>query len=93
MPVGVRAPCSDVASAVRAIDISGGAHHFLGVSVEGVCGVVKSTGHPDVLAMLPVDGAAAGDGFAGALRRLHEQRPQTALVKAPAQTERVFRPR
>ena len=80
MPVGVRAPSSDVASAVRAIDISGGAHHFLGVSVEGVCGVVKSTGHPDVFAMLPADGAAAGDGFVGALRRLHEQRPQTALV-------------
>ena len=80
MPVGVRAPAADVASAVRALDISGGAHHFLGVSVEGVCGIVQSTGHPDVLALLPADGAPDSEGFVGSLRRLHEQRPQTALV-------------
>ena len=35
---------------------------------------------PDALALLPAAGAPSDADFVGALRRLHEQRPQTAMV-------------
>ena len=69
MPVGLRASVDDAAAALRAHSLASSAHHFLGVSAEGVCGIVRSTGNPDVLlllsATLPPD-TAAGDAAAAA---------------------------
>ena len=41
MPVGLRAAFDDAAAAHRAHSLASSAHHFLGVSAEGVCGIVR----------------------------------------------------
>ena len=79
MPVGLRGPTADVASVLRAIDVSGGEHHFLGVSAEGVCGIVKSKGNPDVIAVLDAHNSAAED-LDAALSCMHAARPATSLM-------------
>ena len=82
MPVGVRAPATGYETAIKAIETSCGPHHFLGVSAEGVCGVVKSTGNPDVIAVL---GAGQGEGataesLSEAIASVHRQRPTTSIM-------------
>lgn len=90
MPVGLRAPAGHAASAVAAMDMTAGKHHFLGVSAEGVCGVVQSTGNPDVIAVLGADAAPEGgvaNGAGGAppslssvLATMHKQKPTAAIM-------------
>ena len=48
MPAGLRAMVDDTSAAVQAMVFTGGAHSFLGVSGEGVCGIVQTSGNPDV---------------------------------------------
>jgi len=79
MPVGLRGPTRDVASVLHSIDISGGEHHFLGVSAEGVCGIVKTKGNPDVVAVLSADDAGA-QSLDAALSSVHAARPTTSLM-------------
>lgn len=65
MPVGLSSPANSDAWALKAIELSSQAHHFLGVSAEGVCGIVESSGNNDVVAMLTpskVRPATAGSG-------------------------------
>ena len=79
MPVGVRAPASEPAAAMKAIETSCGPHHFLGVSAEGVCGVVKTTGNPEVIAVV---GASANGGtvLTEAVSAVHRQRPTASIM-------------
>ena len=82
MPVGARVPATDSSAVHHAIETSSGTHHFLGVSTEGVCGVVKSTGNPDVIAVI---GADRGEGsksarLSAAMASVHRQRPASALM-------------
>ena len=83
MPVGVRAPATEPDAAMRAIETSAGPHHFLGVSAEGVCGVVKSTGNPDVIAVIGAahaDGGASSNSLNDALNSVHLKRPSASLM-------------
>ena len=80
MPVGLTVPASDAAGVLKAIDVTGGANHFLGVSAEGVCGVVQSTGNPDVIAVF--EAGTGGEGAAKALASVHKERPSTSLMIA-----------
>ena len=52
MPVGLSASADSAAWILKAVELAGEAHHFLGVSAEGVCGIVESSGNPDVVAMV-----------------------------------------
>ena len=84
MPVGLRAPAEDVGSLLRALETSKGHHHFLGVSSEGIVGIVESTGNPDVLAVLSPPTAAAAAAAAASLshglQQLHKRRPSASLM-------------
>ena len=80
MPVGLSGPSGDVASILRALDISGGEHHFLGVSAEGVCGVVKSTGNRDVLSVISAGEGGNAQSLDAALTSVHAARPATSLM-------------
>ena len=82
MPVGLRSSATNTAAVLRALEISNGEHHFLGVSSEGVCGIVRSTGNPDALAILaaPAADPAAAAAVGAALGAVHRQRPEASLV-------------
>ena len=82
MPVGVRVPATDSSAVIKALETGSGTHHFLGVSTEGVCGVVKSTGNPDVIAVVVAgegEGASAQQ-LSEAMASVHRQRPSAALM-------------
>lgn len=82
MPVGVRVPVTAPFAAIKAIETSCGPHHFLGVSAEGVCGVVQSTGNPDVIAVLGAGQGEGGDaaGLTDAIMAVHRSRPASAIM-------------
>ncbi|KAL1514553.1 hypothetical protein AB1Y20_003649 [Prymnesium parvum] len=86
MPVGLSAPASSDAWVLKAIELSARAHHFLGVSAEGVCGIVESSGNPDVVAMV-TSSQADGKALCAAIERLHRARPATALMAECAAEE------
>ena len=51
-PTGMSAAASEAADVLDALDKSGSGHRFLGVSSEGLCGIVESTGNADTHAVL-----------------------------------------
>ena len=79
MPVGLSAPANCDAWVLKGIELSGESHQFLGVSAEGVCGIVHSSGNPDVLAVLTPVGSGVQEAAAAA-ERVHGARPQAALM-------------
>ena len=59
MPVGFEAPAGAAAAAVGAITLTARPHPFIGVSKEGVAGVVHTLGNKDCHAIVAGDGALA----------------------------------
>ena len=86
MPVGLRASVDDAVVAVQAIPPTGVAHSFLGVSGEGVCGIVQTSGNPDVhvylraMPPLAASAAKAKAGLEAACARIEKERPGVQLL-------------
>ena len=79
MPVGLSTPAGSDSWVLKAMELSGAAHHFLGVSAEGVCGVVESSGNDDLVAMVSqAEGNVAG--LQAAVERVHRARPEAPLM-------------
>ena len=85
MPVGLRAMVDETPEALQAITFTGVAHSFLGVSGEGVCGIVQTSGNPDVhisLRALPslVESAAKAEAaLETACAQINRERPGAQL--------------
>jgi len=83
MPVGLRAPAEDVGSLLRALETSKGHHHFLGVSSEGIVGIVESTGNA-VCVLVLGGGRARGGGVVpehAAVGKPRGRRPRIPLAR------------
>ena len=63
------------ATALKGVESSAKAHHFLGVSAEGVCGIVQSSGNSDTVAVLSAPAGKGTAGLAEAVARVHAVKP------------------
>ena len=86
MPAGLRAHFDDASAAVHATSTTGVEHSFLGVSGEGVCGIVQTAGNPDVHVLLRASSylvqtaAEAKTGLEAACARVDAERAGAPIV-------------
>ncbi len=79
MPVGLCAEAEHVADALGALEQSATGHHFLGVSAEGLCGIVESTGNCDTQAVVRL--SSSSTGTQSAVEKLLEATAHAVLAR------------